>query len=356
MSDLSLPSINITFKEKGITAVQRGERGIVALILRDAASPGAFEALSPADIPKALTEDNQEQIKLAMLGYRTSPRKVIGYVIGEEEGFEDAQNYLESVPFNYVAVPNIKEAEVDSFATWIKSLRDEKEKRVLAVLPNCEADHEGIINFTTDIIETEDGIYNTAAYAGRIAGLLAGTPLTIASTFAPLPEVTDVERLTRDQLDTAISNGEFVLFNDGEKVKVGRGVNSLVSTGEGKQDSFKKIKIIEAMDLIHEDIKRTAEDNYLGKYANSYDNKNLLIVAIQGYLEGLELDGILESGKSYVGIDLGRQEQYLKAKGTEVESMDEQEIKSANTQDKVFLESTIKILDAIEEITLDIII
>lgn len=353
---MSLPSINITFKEKGITAIQRGERGIVALILKDAASPGPFEVLSPADIPEALSEENKEQIELAMLGYRTSPRKVIGYVVGSEEDFADAQNYLEATPFNYVAVPSITEDEVDTFATWVKDLRDNKEKRVQAVLPNCPADHEGVINFTTDIIETADGIYNTAAYAGRIAGLLAGTPLTIASTFAPLPEVVDVERLTRDELDTAISNGEFVLFNDGEKVKVGRGVNSLTTTGEDKQDSFKKIKIVEAMDLIHQDIKRTAEDSYLGKYANSYDNKNLLIVAIQGYLEGLELDGILESGKSYVGIDLTRQEQYLKAQSVEVENLNEQEIKSANTQDKVFLESTITILDAIEEITLDIMI
>lgn len=351
---MSLPSINITFKEQGTSASRRGNRGIVALILKDAVSPGEFEVLSEEDIPLELSEFNKEQIEFAMIGYKTPPRKVIAYVVGEEEGYAEAQKFLETVPFNYVAVPEIEAIEVDDFAKWVKGLRDDKEKKVKAVLPHCSADHEGIINFTTENIETVDNLYSTAEYAGRIAGLLAGTPLTIASTFAPLPEVVDCEGLTRNELDTAIGRGEFVIFNDGEKVKVGRGITSLVTTGEGKQESFKKIKIVEAMDLIHEDIKRTAEDNYLGKYPNSYDNKCLLIVAIQGYLEGLEQDGVLEEGTSIVEVDLNEQVKFLRANGVDTEDMDDLEIKSANTKDKVFLKSSISILDAIEEITLDI--
>lgn len=353
---MGLPSISIKFKEQGVSAIQRGDRGVVALILKDTSMQGSFSVSSPTDIPEGLSEFNKEQIELAMIGYQRPPRMIIGYVINDGEGYEEAQKYLETVPFDYVAVPEIIAGEVTSFATWIKTLRDRKEKRVKAVLPHCAADHEGIINFTTEDIVTDNGEYTATGYASRIAGLIAGTPLTIASTFAPLPEVVDCEGLTRDELDDAINKGEFVIFNDGEKIKVARGVNSLVTTGGDKQASFKKIKIVEAMDLIHDDVKRTAEDNYLGKYSNSYDNKCLLIVAIQGYLEGLELDGVLEGGKSNVAIDLERQQSYLKSIGTAVEDMDEQEIKNANTKDKVFLKSTITILDAIEEITLDIII
>lgn len=354
MSGLGLPSINIRFKEQGITAIQRGERGVVALILKDSLMKGPFSATYPTDIPENLSEFNKDQIELAMMGYQRPPRKVIGYVIGPEDEYIKAQRYLETVPFDYVAVPEVQASEVNTFATWIKTLREQKEKKVKAVLPHCAADHEGIINFTTEDIVTDDGEYTAAEYASRIAGLIAGTPLTIASTFAPLPEVVDCEGLTRDELNEAINKGEFVIFNDGEKIKVGRGVNSLVTTVQGKLDSFKKIKIIEAMDLIHDDVKRTAEDNYLGKYSNSYDNKCLLIVAIQGYLEGLELDGILESETSSVHIDLERQRNYLKSTGVNVEDMDEQEIKNANTKDKVFLGAKAVILDAIEEITLDI--
>lgn len=356
MINLSLPSINITFKEKGITAIRRGNRGVVALVLKDDLFQEPFEVITESDIPSSLSAENKRQIELAMSGYRTPPRKVVGYVLDAEGDYDDARRYLETIQFDYLAVPGIESADTEGFATWIKTLRDNKEQRVKAVLPHTDADHEGIINFTTEGIQTDEGVYTASEYTGRIAGLLAGTPLTIAATFAPLPEVVDVEPMTRDNIDTSIKNGEFVIFNDGEKVKVARGVNSLTSTGEDKRDSFKKIKIVEAMDLIHADIKRTAEDNYLGKYANSYDNKCLLITAIQGYLEGLELDGVLETGSTHVELDLDKQISYLKQVGVEVEDLDEQEIKNANTDDKVFLKAQIKILDAIEEITLDIII
>lgn len=350
-----LPSINIRFKEEGITAIQRGNKGVVAMILRDTSETGTFTVTSPNEIPESLSDTNKEQILLAMIGYITPPRKIIVYVIGELDEYTEAQNYLETVKFDYVVVPEIDALDTNDFASWVKAMRDTKKRRIKAVLPNTPADHEGVINFTTkDIVDLNGRTFTTAEYCSRIAGLIAGTPLTIASTFAPLPEVVDCEKATTDELDTAINNGELVLYNDGEKIKVARGVNSLVTMTQGKLESFKKIKIIDAMDLIHDDIKRTAEDNYLGKYSNSYDNKCLLIIAIKGYLQGLELDGVLESDTTEVAIDVNRQSAYLKSIGVETESMNELEIKKANTKDKVFLTASIQILDAIEEIELDI--
>jgi len=357
---MGLPSINIAFREKGTTAVKRGEKGIVVLILEDNIVPLAsnkIDVLGPNDIPSSLTEFNKEQIELALKGYVTPPKKVIVYIIEEAlpEGtvdYTEAQNYLETIKWDYLAIPEIAASKTDSFATWIKGLRDTKKRKVKAVLPDTPADHEGIINFTTKTIVTEDKEFANKEYCSRIAGLIAGTPLTISCTFAPLPEVIDCEKKTTDELDTAIDDGEFVLYNDGEKIKVARGVNSLVTTGGDKLDSFKKIKIVEEMDLMYDDIKKTAEYNYLGKYSNSYDNKCLLIMAILGYLEGLEIAGILNSGKTSIGINIEKQVNYLKSKGQDIEAMNELEIKKADTGDKVFLKGKVKILDAIEDIDL----
>ena len=198
--------------------------------------------------------------------------------------------------------------------------------------------------------------FTTAEYCSRIAGLIAGTPMTISCTYAPLPEVSDVRRLPREAMDAAVDAGKFILFHDGEKVKVARGVNSLQTTTQDKGDACKKIKMVEVMDMIQTDIRTTAQDSYIGKYANSYDNKCLLVTAIKGYLVGLEQSGILQAGSSSVGIDLARQEAYLQSVGTDTSKMSQQEIKEANTADKVFLEASIKILDAIEDISLNITI
>ena len=168
--------------------------------------------------------------------------------------------------------------------------------------------------------------------------------------------MSDIGRLTREEMDDAIDDGELILVHDGAKVKLGRGVNSLTTTTQEKGEAFRKIKIVETVDMIKNDIRLTAQDNYIGKYANSYDNKCLLIMAIKGYLEELERSGILERGTSVVEIDLEAQEGYLKSSGADTGSMTEQEIKEANTGSRVFLRASIRILDAIEDIDLDITI
>lgn len=352
---MGLPSVIINFKETASSAIKRGERGIVALVLKDSVEEiEQHDILTVADIHSELSEFNQEQIELALMGYQTTPKKVVAVVIPEEqESYNDVMNYLEAIRWDYLAIPEIEQKDVSTFATWIKSL----DKKVKVVLPHCKGDSEKIINFTSDNIVTVEKTYTTAEYCSRIAGLLAGTPMTISATFAPLNEVVDFDRKTRDEMDEAINNGEVTLYHDGEKVKVARAVNSFVTTTQDKGESFKKVKIVDTMHMIHDDIKKTAEDSYLGKYANSYDNKCLLITAIQAYLDQLVLDGILDNAyENKVYIDIDSQTAYLKSIGIDVESLNDQELKEYNTKDKVFLGAKIKILDAIEDITLNVAI
>ena len=178
--------------------------------------------------------------------------------------------------------------------------------------------------------------------------------MTISCTYAPLTEVSNIERKNKSDMDTAIDNGEFILMHDGKKVKVARGVTSLKTIGEGKNEIFKKIKIVEALDMIRYDLATTIEDTYIGKFANSYDNKCLLLTAIKGYFLEMEAAGILQEGTSSVEIDLDAQTAFLKEKGTNVNEMDEQKIREADTEDKVFLKATVKVLDAIEEVSLNV--
>lgn len=354
---MGLPNINIAFSTQAASAIARSQKGIVALIVRDTVENGAHILTNAMQIPKGLSEENKAYIERAFIGYVNPPRKVIVYVLPTDaEDLTEALGYLATQKFDYLAgPPDISADECTEIVNWIKSQR-ENGFTPKAVLPNTAADNEAIINFTTDGIKVGENEYTAAQYCSRIAGLIAGTPMTISCTYAPLPEVSDVERLTKEEMDEVIDKGQFIIFFDGEKVKVGRGVNSLQTTTQDKGEAFKKIKIVEAIDMIKTDIKSTAEDNYIGKYANNYDNKCLLITAIKGYFATLENEGILESGSSSVEIDIDAQEAYLQSKGIDTSNMTEQEIKEANTDDKVFLKASIKILDAIEDISLNITI
>lgn len=354
---MGLPNINITFKTQAATAITRSQKGIVALILKDANANGAHGLTNVTQIPATLGTANQDYIKRAFWGYLNPPKKVIVYVLpAATEDLSEALNYFATQVFDYLAgPPDIGAEDCADIVTWIKARRADG-FTPKAVLPDTAADDEATINFTTSGIKAGSTEYTAGQYCSRIAGLIAGTPMTISCTYAPLTEVADVARLTKEEMDSAIDAGEFIIFHDGEKVKVGRGVNSLQTTTADKGEAFKKIKIVEAVDMIKSDIKMTAQDSYIGKYANSYDNKSLLISAIRGYFAGLETEGILEAGSSSVSIDLAAQENYLQSVGVDTEGMTEQEIKTANTGDKVFLAASIRILDAIEDIDIEIII
>lgn len=353
---MGLPSINIVFRSAGIASIKRSEKGTVAMIVRDAAQTGVCVLTNVTEIPEGFGAKNRAYIKRAFDGYITPPRKVIVYALAADASIEDALAYFAAQSFDYLVGPaDLTNEEAQTIASWVKSERLENHT-AKAVLPNVAADHEGVINFVTDGIQSGDTAFTTEEYCARIAGLIAGTPMKISCTYAPLAELSSVEQQSREALDTAIDEGKFTLFYDGEKVKVGRAVNSLVTTVQDKGDAFKKIKIVEAMDMIRNDIRVTAQDNYIGKYANSYDNKCLLMLAIKGYLEELEMADILEKGTSVVDIDIDAQENYLKKQGIDTSNMREKEIRYANTGSFVFLKVTVSILDAIEDIQINVTI
>jgi hypothetical protein len=356
MANIGLPNIFINFKTAGTTAITRGQRGVVALIIKDAAHKGANVYSSPSEIPQDFSAYNLKQINLAYMGGIKPPLKLIVFVQAEAStDYLEAQTYLESSDWDYLAIPGIAVADALTIATWIKDLRDAKDIKVKAVLPNTAADHEGVINFATDNFTVSGTNTMAKDYCSRIAGILAGTPLDMSATYAVLSEVSDCPHLTVEQYNTQIAAGNLLLINDGTKVKIARAVNSLQTIASTKNDSFKKIKIVDIMDQIHDDIKATSNDSYVGKVPNTYDNKVLLIAAIQGYLDGL-VSSMLIDENPVVRIDVNAQKNYLESLGVNVASMADQDIKEYNTSDSVFLSSSIKVVDAMENIQLNVTI
>lgn len=360
---MGLPEISVYFKEKGIAAIESAKRGIILLLLNDASVQAVtkYTVFDNDDIPETLSEDNKKQIELALIGYQTTPYKIVVLAFPKSGRTADINAKLkaaEALKFTYLVYPEATTEESTTIATWIKAQRTQKDNKVKAVLYKTAADNEGIINVTNEYFEVKTKKYTGQQYLSRIAGLICGTPATIACTFAPLPEVTGVEFVDRETLDRRIDNGEFVVFDDGEKIKVARGVNSFVTTVQDKGKSFKKIKLVELMDMVHDDIKKTAEDNYLGKYANSYDNRCLLITAINGYFLELEANSLAEKGKNNCSIDVEATKIYLMKNGRktkeELKQMKEIDIKYENIGDNVFLTAEMSLLDAIETIKLPI--
>lgn len=386
MAKLGMPSVTISFIEAGIEAIERSQRGIVALLLEESqetieklltdhtgsdeettikAITNPFTVYTTDDIPAELTDDNKDYITKCLIGYTKSPYRVKVYLqatdeenAAEADKFADTLKILSTDRWDYLAIPTIATVQLESVATWLKTNRENKGKRSKVVLPGYEGDYEGIINFSNTMIKTAAKTYTGAQYTPRIAGLVAGTPLTISATYAPLSEVIDCDRHTADENDEKVNNGEFFIWYDGEKFKMSRAMNSLITTTQGKLEAYQTIKSVDIMDAIYDDIKKTAQDSYIGKYANDYDNKQLLISAIMGYFKELENGRLLQKDYSTVDIDVEAVKNYQLQHGLytqdELADMSDLEIKKLDTKKIVYLTAKIKILDAMEDIVLPI--
>ena len=352
---LGLPSISVKFIQEGVSAIKRGSRGIVAMIIKETEAADPITIATKADIPTTVTATNKDLIVKSLIGNTNAPTRLELFVIGGDVVLADALNYFENTQFDYLCYPDADETEKTTIVTFIEGQR-ELGNMVKAVLAKQSADSEGIINVTQDGVKVGTTTYDAGAFTARVAGLLAGTDLRLSATYAELPEVDSIPSEKRNDTATKIGNGELVLFSEAGKVKVARAVNSLTTTAGDKGTLFQKIKTVDIMDLIANDIRRTARDNYLGKYSNSYDNKCLLVVAIQEYMQGLERDGLVEKNTTEVEIDLEAQRNFLKNKGIAVAKLTDQEIKEANTEDEVFISVKCKILDAIEAISIRVFI
>lgn len=402
-----LPQVVIDFKTKSVSAIARSARGIGVLILNNETTNTSnfYKITDVTDIPDTgLTERNVMLIKKALLGtplrllVYTLPNKDVkvskatGTAASAESGASgssdtttetllnqaDILGKLATVKWNYICHPTGTAQDQEDLATWVKEQRNNKRKTFKAVVANFDADDKGVINFTTGGIQCVNPAYTdafnaaggdaskvdtkttpeyltftAAEYTARIMGILAGLALDRSATYYQLSEVEACD--TYDDIDDAISKGQLVLVDeqDGDGVKIGRACNSLHTFTTDVGEDFRYIKIVEAVDMITDDIRDTFKHSYVGKVINDYDHKMLLIAAILVYFRGLEgnvLDAS-ESAVNTVDIDTDAQKDYITLHGLDKpENLSVQQIREYNTGTHVYLTGRVTPVNAMEDL------
>lgn len=353
--NLGLPNITMIFSGKGVSAIERSARGIVACILKDDTEGGKvvniYKKIDEVDFEN-WTEKNYGFLKLIFAGV---PATVIAIRLETK-----AENYIESLlklknmKWNYLCIPELEQTDVTTISAWIKQYRNDENKTFKAVLPHCKADYEGIINFTTEnIISTITGKKHTAAeYCTRIAGILAGLSLARSSTYFVMNDISDAE--VPEDPNERIDEGELIIVFDGKKYKIGRGVNSLVTFTTEKTEDVRFIKIVEGMDLYQDDIRETFEESYVGQVINDYDGKQMFVAAVGAYHKELLGNVLDRSFDNTISVDVEAQRKYLESKGIDTSEMDDVAVAMANTGIKVFLRSNVKFVNAMEDLTMGV--
>lgn len=364
-----MPQIIINFRTKGTTAIKRSARGIVAMILHNETKDEIhnYTIRDVSDIPDTgLTDENVDLIKKCLLG---TPLRILVYTLpttnvdGATKDQADVLKMLTNIKWNWLCAPTASVQEQQDLASWIKAQRDNKHKTFKAVLSGQTADHEGIVNFCTNDIKVQTDTdssgnpvyttYTALQYTARIAGILAGLALDRSATYFKLTEVESVE--VYEDIDTLIDQGELLLIDeqDGDGVKIARACNSLTTFTTDKGEEFRKIKIIEGIDLVTDDIRDTLKKYYVGKVINGYNNKMLFISAIMVYFSEIKGNVLDADATNTVDIDTTWQSNYAKLHGDDPATMSVMEIRQYNTGDTLALVGDIRFVDAMENLKID---
>lgn len=347
------PKFKVDFKELAVLAIQRQKRGDVVIILDDSTNEDLDKVVYKTFgevLSTDWTAENYARIQLAFLG---NPSKVI--VVKKEETFAEIQEKLDSFDNYKLCYPDATESDKTAIKTYLNTAR-QRNNYSIAIVANATApDVDYIVNFkSTEIVANISGseqTFTAADYTCRIAGALSGLASSRSLTYYELPEIVDA---TISQTpDADVEGGRLIILHQDGSYKFGRAVNSLTTLTDGVTEAFQKIRIVDIMDMIANDIIATFRKNYVGKYTNNFTNKNRFVGAINSYLSGLAAEGLLEAeNQNEVTISYEKNKKYLEDKGVDTSDMTYIEILKANTGSRVLLDGVCSPTDAMEDLDL----
>ncbi len=223
--------------------------------------------------------------------------------------YMEALDVFESAVFNVLALDGICNAELQaSIAAWVERVRKEGKKVLVVMGGSKEEDQDVAVSSTRSRGFNNEAVHNvtvggvlggneycSAEIAPYIAGLIAGQKLNESITYHVTPFEDVTNKLSNSEVIALLQAGSLVLVNDGEKVIIEQGINTLTSLKEGQNNQWKKTRAVRVMDSISDDMLKSARDGYIGKVTNNEDGQASLIAACKQYMEKLANEGIIAS-------------------------------------------------------------
>lgn len=357
MSNIGLPVIDITFIQKAVSAIQRSERGTACIVVKGSVETPVLRRYKyESDMDSG--DYSVDLLKALKRAFMVPVNKVYVLIVpAATEDFSTAATALEGVKFNYICtvVSDWQQAVVNYIIN--KNAKSAGKKYIGLVAGATTADSKYVINIKNEWVHDIDT--NTQVdmemYLPRVIAVLCNLPMNRSCTYYEFEDIDEVDMsfvTTEHDIDHWINEGFIVFFKDEDTIKIGRGVNTLTTFTATDTEDMRKIIIVEAMNIILEDIYETFKEYYVGKYKNSYDNQCLFISAVNSYFRQLAREEILDpdyDNMAYVDVEAQR-EAWLGIGKTEAKDWDEEKVKEMSFKSFVFLAGDIKILDAIEDL------
>lgn len=353
------PNIDIAFKQKATSSIEKSERGIAILILKNDETSGCpdyavyKEITEFESVKNKYNAENQQAITDT---FTVPPSKVIA--VNSDTVANALIEIEKNIPTGWITVANGVQEDFTTLISWTKSKEAKKKTYKAITYKATSTDCKHIVNLTNEKVEFVDsrGEVEGIKYLPSLLGILAYCGGNSKSaTYFKCTNLKSVQGFAN--IDEELAKGDLVLFNDTNNVRICQGINTLITyDGENATEDMSFIETVEAMDMIQDDIREVFKETYLGPYKNKLDNQILFISAINGYLKELADADILDpeyNNAASINVEAQRNA-WLTSGKVEAKDWDDAKIKSSAFKRDVFLAGDIKILGSMTNLKFDI--
>ena len=361
---ITMPKIEISFEQRAVSLIDRSERGIAILIVRDDTDKSfthkQYSDLSAAQADENLyTADNYNAI-CDLLGF--APYQMHLFRLDTTGALSDTLTEIsKTVKTGWLTIAGQSAADGLALAAWVKTQDSTKKKTYKAVCYNLTTapDDMHVVNFVNEKVTFSDdrGEKDGVAYLPSLVGIFAVCNVTRGSTNYQCSNLSEVQEV--EDNDAALGTGKFILVtSEDNTVRIAQGINSMTTTdGKTKTEDMQFIETVEAMDMMKDDIAATFRETYLGNYRNSRDNQMMLVAALNSsYFRQLMQQNILDPDyANAAAIDTDAQRAAWVASGkSEAADWDDDTVKANPFKRTVYLAANVKILNSMTDLIMPI--
>ena len=354
------PNIDIAFRQKATSAINKSNRGIAILILKNDETSGCpsyavYKEITEFEAAKSkYSAGNQQAIKDV---FTFPPSKV---AVVKADTVANALIEIEkNISTGWISIADGVAEDFATLVSWTKTKEAKKETFKALTYKATSTDCKHIVNFTNEKVEFSDirGEVSGVKYLPSLIGILAYCAgNSKSSTYFKCTNLNRVQGFA--DIDTELAKGDLVLFNDTNCVRICQGINTLVTyDGEKATEDMSFIETVEVMDKIQDDIRDVFKETYLGNYKNKYDNQILFISSINtSYFKELENNDDLDPEYTNVAsINVESQRNAWTASGKkEAAEWDDAKVKNSTFKRDLYLLGDIKILGSMTNLKFDI--
>ena len=222
--------------------------------------------------------------------------------------YADFMTAVEPYQFDVVCYDGSNATIASALQAFVIRVSDSVGRKCILVAAGLTTPNsERVINVLNGV-KLSDGTSLTAQQATWwVAGAEAGAPYNKSLTFAQYPGSVEANpKKTTSELETAVTAGQLVFFDEFELVRVCTDINSLTSFTPDKGSEFSKNRVMRVLDQICNDVYAQFSKYYIGKLDNNEDGRGLMKAWIVGYLKEMQANnGIQDFDSSDVTVEQG---------------------------------------------------